>query len=277
MLKYIFEKFIEKVISNSFCWNLIYKFIYASNYLQIKKKKLNRNKSNWTKYQNLFVDLIVLNGPFKGMIYPSYDSAGSAFYPKLIGSYEKELHSDIEKLLSKGYSELVDVGCAEGYYAVGLALMDKNLKVYAYDIDDRARLLCKKMAEANGVLSRVTINSILDEDALAEFNFTGKGLIICDAEGFESKLFTSKSLQNIKHCDLIIETHDFMNLSISSTLQELFKETHHIKVIQSVDDVQKVKYYNYPFLSSISLDDKKKLLAEKRPSIMEWLVLESKD
>ncbi len=46
-------------------------------------------------------DLTVLHGPFVGMKYPGTEAAGSAFIPKLLGSYEKELHPLLERLLAK--------------------------------------------------------------------------------------------------------------------------------------------------------------------------------
>jgi hypothetical protein len=40
----------------------------------------------------LFPDLLVAKGPFKGLKYPSMHTFGSAFFPKLLGAYESELH-----------------------------------------------------------------------------------------------------------------------------------------------------------------------------------------
>src|ERR1700751_5228426 len=63
----------------------------------------------------------ILEGPFEGMKYP-YDVVLSSCVPKLVGCYEEELHSVIEQIIRGRYSIVVNVGCAEGYYAVGLAL-----------------------------------------------------------------------------------------------------------------------------------------------------------
>ena len=41
---------------------------------------------------------------------------------------------------------------------------------------------------------------------------------------------------NLKKCDLLIETHDFLDLSISGDLLRLFDNTHHIQIIKSIDD-----------------------------------------
>src|SRR4051812_14244715 len=63
---------------------------------------------------------VVLSGPFAGMAYVR-QAAGSCLAPKLIGCYEAELHGVVARILRTGYTQIVDIGCAEGYYAVGLA------------------------------------------------------------------------------------------------------------------------------------------------------------
>src|SRR5215208_3855790 len=66
-------------------------------------------------------DLKVLSGIFAGMRYVR-DAVGGQLYPKLLGTYELELVPVIQALNRKRVARIVDVGAAEGYYAVGLAL-----------------------------------------------------------------------------------------------------------------------------------------------------------
>lgn len=273
----IIDRLLFKSVQKKIFWNIFSPIIDVALYIDSIKKKTIKSTINWNKYNSLFSDLVVQNGPFQGMKYPDLRSVGSAIYPKLLGSYEKELHLTIEDLISKDYSKLIDIGCAEGYYAVGFAMRNKNLKVYAYDIDIQARHLCEKMATINGVTSRMFIKDRIDEFDLSSLEFIDKTLIICDIEGGEKKIFTENSIQNLKNVDLLIETHDFVDLEVSSYLCNLFEKTHTITVFQSVDDVQKVKYYKYPILNSLSLLEKKIVLSEHRTSTMEWLLLESKN
>src|SRR5687767_7249195 len=55
--------------------------------------------------------LVVLDGPFAGMKYID-STTGSVAVPKLVGSYEAELHPWIEDALRCGYERVVDVGSA---------------------------------------------------------------------------------------------------------------------------------------------------------------------
>src|SRR4051812_47368421 len=61
---------------------------------------------------------MVASGPFRGM---RYTACAAGVAPKVLGTYERELHDWIVGLSSRGYECVVNVGCAEGYYAVGLA------------------------------------------------------------------------------------------------------------------------------------------------------------
>lgn len=131
----------------------------------------------------------VLSGIFKGLKYPSYRSFGSSLLPKLLGSYEDELHLFFQKFSQNKYSDIVDVGCAEGYYAVGLALLFPEAKVCAYDISPKALNLCKKMAILNKTYDRTDFKQKCDRDVLLNFQVKGRGLLICDCEGYESELF----------------------------------------------------------------------------------------
>jgi hypothetical protein len=62
--------------------------------------------------------MTVANGPFKGLRYPSVHTFGSALFPKLLGSYESELHPVLGGMMGNGYTTVVDIGCGEGYCAV---------------------------------------------------------------------------------------------------------------------------------------------------------------
>ncbi|MEM8897555.1 MAG: class I SAM-dependent methyltransferase [Bacteroidota bacterium] len=218
----------------------------------------------------------VLNGPFKGMRYPMEESVCSAYFPKIIGSYEKELWENLESLLEKQYNSIIDVGCAEGYYAVGLGLRQKEAHIYAYDTDELARSMCEKLSQENGLGEKLTIKGELTEQELSSFPFEGNSLIICDCEGFEKKLFTPTSIENLTGSDLIIETHDFLDSEISGRLTALFQKTHNITPINSSSDLEKVFTYHFSEIGDFNLLERFDVLAEHRPETMKWLVCEAK-
>ena len=224
------------------------------------------------KTKAAFPDMTVQHGPFKGMRYPAAESIGSALFPKLLGSYERELHPWIERLCEKHYTEIVDVGCAEGYYAVGLALRMPEAKVYAFDVNERALGLCRAMAELNGVTDRVATRGFCDVDSLMSIPVTFRGLVVCDCEGYESELIT-KEVVNSRQCwDFLIEMHDFQDINISSRIGSILEQTHCLESIESVDDIKKAKTYDYDEIAGQDLHTRRRLLAEHRPHLMEWFL-----
>lgn len=235
------------------------------------------NERNGYIEKLLFKNLVVQNGPFKGMRYPEINSVCSTIYPKLLGCYEKELWETIDKFKSNKYTEIIDVGCAEGYYAIGLGINIPNAKVFAYDTDEKARTLCEKMAILNNIKDKIIIKSECTPEELASFSFKGKGLIICDCEGFEKELFTENNIRNLINCDLIIETHDLFDINISTYLKKVIHQTHNIYSVKSIDDIEKVLTYNFNGLEKLSFIEKKQVLTEKRGAIMEWLICTPKN
>lgn len=85
----------------------------------------------------------VASGPFAGMKFTVGNSEG-CFLPKLLGCYELELHQHIMALRKqRQYDVIVDVGAAEGYYAVGLARLFPEARVLAHDTDEKSKPLLR--------------------------------------------------------------------------------------------------------------------------------------
>ncbi|HEU0064701.1 MAG TPA: hypothetical protein VFQ58_06705, partial [Flavisolibacter sp.] len=147
-----------------------------------------------------------------------------------------------------------------------------SAKVIAFDIDENARNLCFEMAKANGVTDKVEIRSSCTADDLEHFNFGKRSLIISDCEGYELRLFTKDNITNLRNCDVLIETHDFINIHITTYLEELFSATHKIEVVKSIDDIEKAKAYHFKETENLDLAAKRNLFAEVRPGVMEWLI-----
>jgi Ribosomal protein L11 methyltransferase (PrmA) len=251
-------------------------FIYTSRQHQINKKNEDEKDEKLKRLASeIFPDRTVLYGPFKGLKYPALESRGSALFPKLLGTYEAELHGILDKICQKHYSEIINIGCGEGYYAVGLALRITKATVTAFDPDEQAQRLAKEMAALNQCHDRVTVHGACTVGCLNSFLFSGNGLVICDCEGAEKDLLLG-SYNNLKKCDLLIEVHDFVDITISSTLRGLFSGTHNIQSVLSIDDIHKPRHFNMQEVSSLSLKERFEIFREGRPTIMEWMYLTPK-
>ena len=75
----------------------------------------------------------VMQGPLKGMNF-LYKSAEGCHIAKLLGCYEQPLQPFIEEAIEANYKTILNIGCAEGYYAVGMARRMPNTQVLAFDL-----------------------------------------------------------------------------------------------------------------------------------------------
>jgi hypothetical protein len=278
-LKKTTDKIIRKLVNTRIIWPIFYlayrfayRFKFEKELIEIEKRR-DEIKYKGEKLRITFSDLAVKEGPFKGMKYPDFIAHGSAMFPKLLGSYESELYPEIERLLKNDYHHIVDIGCAEGYYAVGFAMRKGNATVYAYDTNQIALEACRKMAVINGVEKQMHFRNFCSADSLMQFDFTNKSLIISDCEGYEIELFTSLNVKNLSNCDLIIELHDLFNEKISPTIEELFKKSHNIKFIYSENTFKKMKKFN---TDNHFTDEEIDEFFVERPGIIQWAIITSR-
>jgi hypothetical protein len=129
------------------------------------------------------------------------------------------------------------------------------------------------MAKLNGLDGRVRIGGFCDEAALRSIPLGGKALIISDCEGYEGVLFTSEIAEFLARHDIIVETHDFIDIDISSRLRDVFARTHQVRSIKSTDDIEKAHTYRYSQLDRYDTKTRRLILGERRPAIMEWLAM----
>jgi SAM-dependent methyltransferase len=214
--------------------------------------------------------LVVLTGPFQGMKYLS-EAVCSSLTPKLLGSYESELHEALAQIIAADYETVVDIGCAEGFYAVGLALRLQHARVYAFDIDARARELCRELAAINQVSERITIQGECDHKGLQAL-LGSPALIVSDCEGCELGLLDPALVPGLKTSDLLVELHDMFDDRITPTLMARFCPTHDITLIDSAERDPSL----FPELKDFSLLMQRTAVAEFRHAQARWAYMRAK-
>jgi hypothetical protein len=183
--------------------------------------------------------------------------------PKVAGSYEEPIHAWIESAVKHGYERVINIGCAEGYYAVGMALRLPESTIYAYDIDGYARELLSELAQRNNVENRIIIKKECSSEELGAV-IQGNTLIICDIEGGERELLDPDTVPQLKQADLIVEAHDFIHRGIT---EEIVRRFHDFSIIHIAVD--------YPFrIFKYSVDKIEIIASEKRPTKdMKWVYI----
>lgn len=172
----------------------------------------------------------ILYGPFKGMKYYN-EIVWGPITPKWLGCYELELHSIVDEIIVRNYKVIIDVGCAEGYYAVGLAWRIPTAHVYAYDIDFLSRRQTERLARLNDVENRVTTGRYCTHSDIRDHS-ENKTLVVCDIEGFERSLIDPLSCPTLLNCDLLVEIHEVEeSFSMLELVKNRFMESHQIREV----------------------------------------------
>jgi len=184
--------------------------------------------------------LTISGGPFAGLRYP--DQSALSLVPKLLGIYERELHQAIEDAIRARPDGIVNVGAADGYYAVGLARRCPAATVVAYESDPAQRELLRRVAAANEVA--LDIRGAAGPDDLAG------DLVVMDCEGCEREL-----LARPLDATIIVELHDVFDPGIGDAVIARFADTHEVTVI------------------STGPQPRGGILSEQRPGPMSWAVM----
>ena len=187
--------------------------------------------------------LTVSGGPFAGLIYP--DQQPLTLAPKLLGIYERELHPAIEAAIRAQPDVIVNVGAADGYYAVGLARRLPAATVIAYEADAGQRELCRRVAAANGVAIEL-------RGTAGPGNVEGADLVVMDCEGCERAL-----LKPPLPATIIVELHDFVHPGVGGEIAARFAATHEVQIVPTGPQPPHGEL----------------LLSEYRPGPMRWAVL----
>jgi Methyltransferase domain len=211
----------------------------------------------------------VQSGPFEGMVCESTVSGNHV--PKVMGIYELELHDIMEQIVQTDYPLVIDVGCGEGYYLVGLARRMVSAKFIGFDIDPEARAAAIDQARLNGVLDRVTVNGKCDPEILQTVLRPGS-LVISDCEGYEMELFQPDLVPALSRCDMLIEMHEMFSPGVTAALRERFEPTHEIHLVDTVDRDPKL----YPALNSLSPKQQRLAVDESRCDLMQWAWMRAK-
>jgi hypothetical protein len=168
----------------------------------------------------------VLSGPFQGMQYGVRPAEGSAS-SRLLGVYEASLAPMIEEIIARAYPLVVDIGCAEGFYAEGLARRMPSSRILARDDSLKAQDLCRRLAQMNGVEDRVEVGGRMDHFDLA-ICAAQKTLILCDIEGGEADLLDPVAAPALTRADILVECHDVMRPGLTDLLTDRFAASHRI-------------------------------------------------
>jgi hypothetical protein len=215
----------------------------------------------------------VLGGPFAGMRYPA------GFVPRLlfsgpyqVGSFELELHPAVERIVGERPATVVNVGSAEGYYAVGIAMRLPAARVIAFEADPALRSACARLAGLNGVAERLELRGLCTPADLAAVAPGGGGTaVIMDCEGAESELADPERAPWLREACLLIELHPAIDADVRARLEARFAGSHELELIAA--EIRRASLFDSQLrpIRGLRRIDRELLVAEFRDGPQDWL------
>lgn len=236
----------------------------------VRRQVLSRRISSSVNHE-------VQHGSFKNlklsnMRWGSHDKAAM-----LLGTYEYEVLIEIERA-AINKEIFVDIGAADGYFAVGAVFSSLYTKSICFEISGDGRASIAMNALENNVLDKVEILGEATTDSLLEIlinNDPKKLFLLCDIEGGEFELFTPEILEALSESTILIEIHDFSDEFKKSFLKLKENALQHFHIREIMQESRN------PNLSAVSSglhdDDKWLLMSEGRARAMTWLLLSPKN
>ncbi len=217
----------------------------------------------------------VLGGPFKGMRYLE-TAFYSAYYPKLLGVYEREVVPPIEQAIARKPKLVVNIGAAEGYYSVGLALRLPFARVVAFESDKYARKLLERLARLNRIEQRLSIHGECTPTLLQNcLEDCADAFVLVDIEGAERSLLDPRIVPALRNVEVLLELHERDNPSLGDEMARRFELTHMGMVITACSRRKEDLPLNLPRIFSNTFVERSALLmlSEHRSDGLRWLSL----
>ena len=215
---------------------------------------------------------VVMEGPLAGLDFLP-QSAEGCHIAKLLGCYEQPLLPFIEQAIQAHYPTILNIGCAEGYYAVGMARRMPDTKVLAFDLNPKAQATCQALAEKNGVTDRVQVGALFQPEDFAVYA-NQRILLLCDIEGAERELLDPEQSPALRGMDIIMESHECLIPGITQEIIRRFEASHDITLVQ--DNGQRQLHHAPAWFNNLAHLDQLLATWEWRSGPTPWLVMKAK-
>lgn len=181
-------------------WLLNRLFIWIP--IQERRKHLSRQVD---KYFNS----TVAYGPFKGQkLTPKnwWDVKDRA--SMLLGIYEQEILHSLAGL-PRNYTTFIDLGAADGYYAIGSLVSGQFNKAYCFEMSKKGRDVIQENANLNNVANKISIYGKADSDFYKNIpaEDLSSSVILFDIEGAEFDICTAELFEKLKKSVIFMEIH----------------------------------------------------------------------
>jgi len=239
------------------------------NYLLERRIKLGSQLNN-------MLGGVIKYGPFTGLrLSPLSYWGASDRASMLLGLYEREILDRLERIPIT-HDVLIDVGAADGYYALGLLASGKTKHSYCFEASEVGQQVIQANALLNGLSSAITVLGIADSNfpsLLARVYSVdlARCLVIVDVEGAEFEILTRTVFQELAGSFLVIELHMWMQNADEQVSRMLHNCLEWYEVEFLTTTARDLS--TFPEISNWPDDDRWILCSEGRRRQPKWLFL----
>ena len=238
---------------------------------EIETIKTRVNKEIGFKFSNT-----IAYGVFKGMKmsdkvwWGKYDVAS-----KILGQYESHVIDKIVQL-SNECDTFIDIGAADGYFAIGAVKSELYSKSICFELSEIGQKVIIENSKLNDISDSVAVYGVATEDSIKDIlSQNEKAVVLCDIEGAEFDVLTVGMLEVLKNCSIIIELHDTFTAGADNRREKLFDRAKNFFEISYLSRTNP-DVYEFSELNYLNDNERFLIFSEGRPLNMEWVCFSPK-
>lgn len=217
----------------------------------------------------------VLYGPFEGLKILSHRWGARDLGSMILGQYERHVVEYLNSI-DNNYSIFIDVGAADGFYAIGLTQNKKMDKSICFESSPEGRQSIAMNSRANKMENKVQIRGTAREDFAKELireigSDIDKCVFLFDIEGGEFDLLNQENLRILRNSILVIELHEEAN-DYENKLSKLNSDASNFFKVSTLNR-KSVDPFSFKELDSWPDEDRQIIFSEGRRYAMTWLTL----
>tara|TARA_R110002074_G_scaffold386404_1_gene568087 strand:- start:4705 stop:5529 length:825 start_codon:yes stop_codon:yes gene_type:complete len=219
----------------------------------------------------------VAYGPFAGTKLSSEIRWGAGDRGSmLLGIYEKEV---IEFLATfgDGRRTFIDIGAADGYYAIGCVKSGLFKKSICFEISEIGQKIIKRNAALNLIEEKIEVHGEADFAVLQKIPIEVRDacVLLIDIEGAEFDFITADLLRKFVNAFIVIEVHDNFVADGSERYKKLYDLcSEHFNCTEVRTGARDLSQYKE--LEFFPDHDRWLICSESRRRLGKWLFLEPK-
>ena len=199
----------------------------------------------------------------------------SDLFSMLLGCYELEIVDALHDPKFLGRSHFVDIGAADGYYAVGCLRNGRFKTADCFELTEVGRETIARNAERNGNAEQIRIFGVADTTLPSQLETIdwSDTVVLCDIEGGELDLLDEAFLSALKGAMILIEFHNWVEnfWPRYSALLERASRDYDLRLLER----SAFPNYDLPELRGMPDDNRMLILSVGRPNVMRFLQLVS--